>query len=159
MEPGARLRAEREDRGWSRSQLAGRLRSAPGGGVLPEVRQLVDMVRQWERGDHAPGVDYRSPYCHVFGISEDMLFVESRGTRSPLLVGENGPVAPLPGIVPFDGGAALGISGDGTSAEDLSARVHALRLADDVRGSAPRVRPVTERSNRTSRGHRRTCTG
>jgi transcriptional regulator with XRE-family HTH domain len=67
VELGARLRYERESRGWYRSQLAGRLRSVPGEDHPPEVRQLVDMIAQRERGDHAPGPDYRRRYSHVFG--------------------------------------------------------------------------------------------
>ena len=136
VELGARLRAEREDRGWSRSALAGRLRGTPSGGALPEVRQLVDMIRQWERGDHAPGVDYQRRYCQVFGMDELALFGVGAASSAPVAQGSL-----VSGVVPFNG-VALGGSGGSTSAEDLSARVHALRLADDVLAGGDLLEPA-----------------
>ncbi|HZE33744.1 MAG TPA: helix-turn-helix transcriptional regulator [Actinoallomurus sp.] len=91
-ELGRRLRYERDVRGWSRSQLAARLRSAPGEDRPPEVKQLVDMIKQWEHGDHAPGPDYQRRYCHVFGMDVRVLFAELNVARSPWLVGGDGEI-------------------------------------------------------------------
>jgi transcriptional regulator with XRE-family HTH domain len=92
VELGRRLRYERDARGWSRPQLAARLRSAPGDDHPPEVRQLADMVKQWERGLHAPNDEYQRRYCHVFGMDVRVLFAELHVPPSPWLVGGTGDV-------------------------------------------------------------------
>ncbi|MCD0449822.1 transcriptional regulator [Actinocorallia sp. API 0066] len=51
---GARLRARREGRDWSRPDLARRLR-AVATEALPEMTSLVQMIKQWETGTHVPG--------------------------------------------------------------------------------------------------------
>jgi hypothetical protein len=50
------------------------------------------MVKQWERGLHAPNDDYQRRYCHVFGMDERVLFAELHVPPSPWLVGGNGTV-------------------------------------------------------------------
>ncbi len=138
VELGARLRAEREDRGWSRSQLAARLRAAPGRDRLPEVRQLVDMVRQYERGDHAQGTDYRRRYCHVFGMDEPTLFGVTDRPVSPWLLGGDGgvdrerlaAVSARPALV------------DRGTVEALAAVLAGLRRLEDVVGSGPVLETV-----------------
>lgn len=67
-EVGRRLRAEREERGWSRVGMASRLRAAAGSVELPGVESLAHMVKEWERGKHGPGSRYQRLYCVVFGV-------------------------------------------------------------------------------------------
>jgi transcriptional regulator with XRE-family HTH domain len=78
---GARLRAEREERGWSREALAARLRSASEK-ELPGVVNLAHMIKEWEAGKHGVSDRYRLLYCRVFGMAEAGLF-EAAGPREP----------------------------------------------------------------------------
>jgi transcriptional regulator with XRE-family HTH domain len=88
---GARLRAEREGRSWSRVQLAARLR-ARGGDGLPSLESLAHMVKEWERGLHAPDERYQRLYCTVLGTDEATLFGASRRAQSPWVEGADGDV-------------------------------------------------------------------
>jgi transcriptional regulator with XRE-family HTH domain len=67
---GARLRAEREARGWSRLTLAGRLRGAAGATMavaLPGAESLSHMIKEWEAGKH--GLSAR--YQYLYGLALD----------------------------------------------------------------------------------------
>jgi transcriptional regulator with XRE-family HTH domain len=70
---GARLRAEREERGWSREALAAHLRGASKEG-LPAVGSLAHMIKEWEAGKHGVSERYRKLYCGVFGMTVEDLF-------------------------------------------------------------------------------------
>ncbi|GAB3278625.1 hypothetical protein GCM10027589_04780 [Actinocorallia lasiicapitis] len=59
---GAGLRAEREARGWSRADLARRLR-AVANEALPSDASLMDMIKQWEAGKHERSARYLQ-LCH-----------------------------------------------------------------------------------------------
>jgi hypothetical protein len=63
--PGAALRAERDARGWSRVDLAHRLR-AVSDEELPAVSSLVDMIKQWETGKHGISSRYLSIWRKAF---------------------------------------------------------------------------------------------
>lgn len=69
----ARLRAEREARGWSRETLARRL-SAVADEPLPAVRSLAHMIKEWEAGKHGVSRRYRALYAAVFEADEEFLF-------------------------------------------------------------------------------------
>ncbi|MFD0687560.1 XRE family transcriptional regulator [Actinomadura fibrosa] len=80
---GARLRAVREEPRdefgrvrWSREKWAIRMRAAagPAASGLPAVSSLTDMIKQWERGDHVPGLVYRTLYLRLSGKTEKELF-------------------------------------------------------------------------------------
>lgn len=69
---GARLRAERDDRGWSRPELARRMREAADERTrqaLPDVANLTDMIKAWEAGKHAQTARYRSLWVAAFADS------------------------------------------------------------------------------------------
>ncbi|WP_131741263.1 transcriptional regulator [Actinomadura roseirufa] len=130
---GARLRRLREeprDRHGrahrSREKWALMLRAAAGPDAdgLPTVRSLADMIKQWERGDYIPGPIYRPLYARVTGLSELDLF----GDDGETTVAEPLPAGDPPGRLAAVTGRRVG---SGIVA-DLAARVHALRLADDV---------------------------
>ncbi|WP_067491461.1 transcriptional regulator [Actinomadura hibisca] len=73
-EVGARLRSEREARGWSKPQMARELLRAIG--AQPERRRVASLVRQildWERGQHFPR-DWAAAYATAFGATEKDLF-------------------------------------------------------------------------------------
>lgn len=77
---GARLRAEREDREWSRPDMARRLRACSGDDELPDVPNLTDMIKAWEKGKHGVSVRYQKHYAAAFGIDRSVLFGDRHGS-------------------------------------------------------------------------------
>ncbi|MFB6320792.1 helix-turn-helix domain-containing protein [Saccharicrinis sp. FJH54] len=63
---GARLRALREERGWSVEEAAAALRGA-------SVDVTDKTVRNWERGDNTPTIDKLPGIAATFGVSVDAL--------------------------------------------------------------------------------------
>jgi transcriptional regulator with XRE-family HTH domain len=124
---GARLRTEREKRLGSRAKMARRLRDVsieP----LPDIENLIHMIKEWEKGKHAVGQDYQRRYAAALGIPQDRLFgAEEPAERSASdVLAELLPAGELSARV-----SPLGRIGQSEVA-DLAARAHALRLADDV---------------------------
>ncbi|WP_211245678.1 hypothetical protein [Actinomadura oligospora] len=113
---GARLRATREAPPcWSRAELARQLRAAAHPADrqgMPRVASLADMIKQWERGDHAPGPRYRPLYTRATGRTEDELF---GGSRQDDLV--------LPADLALD---------DDTEALELARRIAASDVGDET---------------------------
>jgi transcriptional regulator with XRE-family HTH domain len=70
---GSRLRAAREERGWSREALAARLRGASDE-ELPAIVSLAHMIKEWEAGKHGVSDRYRELYSRVFSMPEAELF-------------------------------------------------------------------------------------
>lgn len=70
---GARLRAEREARGWSRETLARQLRVVSHE-PLPAVASLAHMIKEWETGKHSVSPRYRALYAAAFRMDEGTLF-------------------------------------------------------------------------------------
>jgi hypothetical protein len=71
-ELGAWLRRQREDRFWSRAEMARQLIAAAcayGDMSVPGVDNLTHNIYRWERGVVAPGERYRLYYCKALGIS------------------------------------------------------------------------------------------
>ncbi len=65
---GARLRAERESRGWTYAQLAGKLSDASAGICpVPGTAAIIPQIRRWERGGTGISQRYRTLYCIAFG--------------------------------------------------------------------------------------------
>ncbi|GAA0390041.1 hypothetical protein GCM10009530_46550 [Microbispora corallina] len=94
----ARLRALRESRVWSRSDLAARLRGAASEDErdrLPSLTAFADTVRRWESGERRPGDAETDLLCRAFGLPERDLFAGERSgttlwhhlTRIPLVPG------------------------------------------------------------------------
>jgi transcriptional regulator with XRE-family HTH domain len=70
-EPGTWLRAQREERGWSRSHLARRLITAAkdaGDDTMPAVDTLRKNIYRWENDEVAISDRYRLLYCRALGI-------------------------------------------------------------------------------------------
>jgi len=70
-ELGAWLRRQREDRGWTRSELARQLiraARAKGDTSVPGAGNISHNIYRWERGVVAPAERYRLYYCGAFGI-------------------------------------------------------------------------------------------
>jgi len=90
----ARLRAEREKRGWGQRTLARRLRDAVEDQQKPELPSFVTYVKRWETGKAVVSDSrYRAAYAAVFGIDQEELFNE---TTSPGSVDV--------GVIPEDAG-------------------------------------------------------
>jgi transcriptional regulator with XRE-family HTH domain len=71
-ELGAWLRRQREDRGWTRSEMARQLiRAAKANGdtSVPGADSIGHNIYRWERGVVAPAERYKLYYCGAFGIS------------------------------------------------------------------------------------------
>ncbi|MGH3373791.1 MAG: hypothetical protein ACRDP6_03535 [Actinoallomurus sp.] len=79
---GARLRTERERRGWSRPKLAGYLRACYAR-ELPSNESLVSVIKDWEKGKYSPSDLYKGIYAVVFGMDEDALFGMNASTWPP----------------------------------------------------------------------------
>ncbi|MEW9533220.1 transcriptional regulator [Microbispora sp. NPDC049125] len=140
----ARLRAERRERLWTQRDMAKHLAEAADARTrdrFPERESLVRMIKDWEAGRHQPKDPYRVLYSRAFDISEDELFGNPRlpQGRTPAeilhaLLREPDPFTPSAGRK----GRRLGES----TVEDLAARVHGVRLADDVIAGKDLIRPA-----------------
>lgn len=70
---GARLRTERESRGWSYRELAGKLSDASAGICpVPDTASIIPQIRRWERGGAGISQRYWTLYCIVFSIRLDL---------------------------------------------------------------------------------------
>jgi len=91
-ELGAWLRQQREDRGWTRSELARQLikaARAKGDTSVPGADNIGHNIYRWERGTVAPAERYRLYYCGVFGIPFSQF-----GTSPPPGMVDAGPGTP-----------------------------------------------------------------
>jgi hypothetical protein len=89
-ELGAWLRQQREDRFWSRSEMARQLIAAAhahGDTSLPSVDNIAHNIYRWERGVVGPGERYRLYYCKALGISLVSFGVPGQ-SRSPVPDGQ-----------------------------------------------------------------------
>jgi transcriptional regulator with XRE-family HTH domain len=71
---GAWLRRQREQRSWTRAEMARRLIRAAqvsGDTAMPAVEDVAASIYRWERGTISPSDRYRLYYCHVLGIPPD----------------------------------------------------------------------------------------
>lgn len=139
-----RLRAERRARFWSQREMARSLFDAADERVrahLPARESLIRMIKDWERGRHQPKDPYRLLYCRVFNLGESELFdlADKTCRKSPAqilaeIMLDGDPWSPLPAHTR----RRVGMS----TVRDLAARVHALRLADDVVTGSDLMRPA-----------------
>ena len=70
-ELGAWLRQQREDRGWTRTELARQLIKAArtrGDSSVPSAGNISHNIYRWERGAVTPAERYQLYYCGAFGI-------------------------------------------------------------------------------------------
>ena len=130
----ARLRSERLKRRMSVDAVAEAFRDVAcdrDRRHMPKLQDLRRMIRGYEAGEHVLGARYRMLYAPVFGLDEDDLF--DPGTV-PAQTRRRSAVQ-APAILPPGGlSDRLARVGEGapSTVEALSARVHALRLADDL---------------------------
>ncbi|GGL19197.1 hypothetical protein GCM10014719_21640 [Planomonospora parontospora subsp. antibiotica] len=108
---------------------------------LATRESLTRMIKDWEKGRHQPKDPYRLLYCRVFDLSEAELF-DLAGTaprKSPAQVlAAIMPEGDLLSRLPAQTGRRVGMG----TVHDLSARVHGLRLADDVIAGSDLIRPA-----------------
>src|SRR6476469_2606102 len=107
-ELAAWLRRQREDRGWTRTELARQLiraARARGDTSLPGT----DNIYRWERGAVTPAERYKLLYCSAFGISFSQ-FGPGRGQGLPPGMVDTGPAVPAAsaygGTLPPERGAS-----------------------------------------------------
>ncbi|MEO3809364.1 transcriptional regulator [Sphaerisporangium sp. B11E5] len=140
----ARLRAGRRDRLWSQREMAKRLADAADEHTrtrLPERDSMTRMIKYWESGKHRPKDPYPVLYCRVFGMDEDELFSDEVASprRPPAdvlkqLLRKGNPLV--------QNGNRRGRRIGTETLTDLSARVHGLRLADDVLAGRDLIQPA-----------------
>jgi transcriptional regulator with XRE-family HTH domain len=95
-ELGAWLRRQREERGWTRSQMARQLIRAArskGDTSLPGVDNISHNIYRWERGVVGPAERYRHYYCGAFGIPFSDF---GRPAESGITPGRADPSSPSP---------------------------------------------------------------
>jgi hypothetical protein len=97
-ELGAWLRRQREDRGWTRSEMARQLiraAKAAGDTSVPSADNICHNIYRWERGAVAPAERYKLYYCGAFAIPFGQ-FGSSPPSARPVLAGPPGMVDPSP---------------------------------------------------------------
>ena len=68
---GPWLRRQREQRSWSRNEMARRLirmAQVSGDTAMPAAEDVAANIYRWERGTVTPSDRYRLYYCHTLGI-------------------------------------------------------------------------------------------
>jgi transcriptional regulator with XRE-family HTH domain len=71
---GPWLRQQREQRSWSRNEMARRLinvAQVSGDTAMPAAEDVATNIYRWERGTVTPSDRYRLYYCHTLGIPPD----------------------------------------------------------------------------------------
>src|SRR6266487_473128 len=108
-ELAAWLRRQREDRGWTRTELARQLiraARARGDTSLPGTDNISHNIYRWERGAVTPAERYKLLYCSAFGIPFSQF-----GTALPPGMVDAGPAVPAAsaygGTPPERGGSAI----------------------------------------------------
>src|SRR3954452_17695075 len=96
-ELGTWLRQQREDRGWTRTELARQLIKAArtrGDTSVPSADNISHNIYRWERGAVTPAERYQLYYCGAFGIPFSQFGTASSqfGTAPPGMV-DTGPGA------------------------------------------------------------------
>jgi len=150
-----RLRAERRNRLWSQKDMARRLVEAADDETrkcLPARETIVRRIKAYEAGHNQPRDPYRLLYTRAFGISEAALFDMPQAPCRPTLddvlakMPDSDALTPLPART----GRRIGMS----IIADLSARVHRLRLADDVLAGGDLMQPAFRELNAATRLYR-----
>jgi transcriptional regulator with XRE-family HTH domain len=71
---GLWLRQQREQRSWTRNEMARRLikvAQVSGDNAMPAAQDVAANIYRWERGTVSPSDRYRLYYCHTLGIPPD----------------------------------------------------------------------------------------
>ncbi len=71
---GGWLRQQREQRSWTRTEMARRLirvAQVSGDTAMPAAEDVAANIYRWERGTVTPSDRYRLYYCHTLGIPPD----------------------------------------------------------------------------------------
>src|SRR5690349_16000582 len=130
-ELGAWLRQQREDRGWTRSELARQLikvARTKGDMSVPSADNISHNIYRWERGAVTPAERYQLYYCGAFGIPFSQFGAPASPGPQPgaLLVpgavpgAQPGALVP-PGMVDPDPGAAAATAYRGLPSADQGA--------------------------------------
>src|SRR5512142_3112636 len=101
-ELGAWLRQQREDRGWTRSELARQLikvARTKGDMSVPSADNISHNIYRWERGAVTPAERYQLYYCGAFGIPFSQFGAPSPPGPQP---GALPSLGPQPGALPPD---------------------------------------------------------
>ncbi|RFS82285.1 transcriptional regulator [Actinomadura spongiicola] len=153
---GARLRATRKARGLVVADLAERFRDVAPERIatrLPKLRDIERIIRGHEAGEHAVGPRYRLLWAAALEVPEDELFRESEQAEPS--AAEQMPPGDLQAVLAAVTGRQMGSS----IVADLAARVHGLRLADDVLAGRDLINPAFRELDSALRIYRNTAHG
>lgn len=92
---GPWLRQQREQRSWSRNEMARRLirvAQISGDTAMPAAEDVAANIYRWESGTVNPSERYRLYYCHTLGIPPDR-FCDPDGIRPRTSPGSSSPSA------------------------------------------------------------------
>ncbi|GLZ14140.1 hypothetical protein Acsp04_43750 [Actinomadura sp. NBRC 104425] len=142
---GARLREARESTPyWTRGEMARLLRDKATPEELPHiahVKDLTDMIKQWEAGKWIPRPRYRTLYCRLLGKTEAELF----GTDGALAALRSPPTPgpPAHGTDSDDELEALELARRVAASDVGNETLTALEMTvDDLASAYPRAAPA-----------------
>lgn len=127
---GARLRAERERRRWTKPEMARRLREAIPDQQRPDLDTVLSYVKRWEAGKVSVSERYRFAYATAFDMDLDELFGPGQGAR-PAVPGV--PVDPF-GVICLPAGSRRPV--DVRYVESLRQANQALVRLDTLHGGS-----------------------
>ena len=139
---GARLRAERQARGWTQRDLAERLAEAMADELTTDLGTIIDYVKRWERGRAGVGPRYQRALAESLGIPRHQLFASAEVEDDPVERRQFLGVTAAFGLAanPWDalrsGKHRIGAD----IVERLQRRTARLRRLDDVLGGADTYR-------------------
>src|SRR5947209_17818787 len=90
-QPNHRLRREREQRAWTREDMADQLFRLCKANPRGRGDINANMIGRWERGEHRPSLFWQKNLCELFGTSLELL-----GFMAPLAHPLTSSVAPTP---------------------------------------------------------------
>jgi transcriptional regulator with XRE-family HTH domain len=137
---GARLRAEREDRGWSRLEMARRLRAASRE-ALPDDESLTHMIKEWERGKHLVSGRYQRLFAAALELDERLLFSGRQDPLAALWRSEDGRITP-DDEDRLTLAMARPVRFDAAAMDALASTLGSQRRLEDAIGPAALVDPV-----------------
>ncbi|MFD0902224.1 helix-turn-helix domain-containing protein [Actinomadura sediminis] len=150
---GARLKAERQARGWTQREVAEAVAAAMGDQLTTDVATLVDYVKRWERGRAGVGARYRAALADAFGIPQGRLFDPPEAEDDPVQRRAflSATAAMGLAITPLDPGASTRRRIGADLVDRLRRRTARLRQLDDVLGGIDTFRVYAAEVSATRR--------
>lgn len=133
---GARLKGQRQVRGWTQRQLAEQLAAALPGPQIPELDTLIHYIKRWERGAVGIGPRNQQALAEALGVPQRQLFYPSPDVEDPVRRREflSATAAVGLSVTPLADSAPTGRRIGAGVVDRLRRRTARLRRLDDVLG-------------------------